>query len=105
VFNSITWKKALILAIATGLIIEVAQAVLNVGIFDVDDIILNAVGVMLGYGMHVLLTEWIRSKDYTKIVIVIMVLIITGFGALYALYPKNQPVINSDERTLFKKEQ
>jgi len=44
-----TWQKSLILAIATGLAMETMEVVFRVGIFDVDDIILNALGVMMGY--------------------------------------------------------
>ncbi len=49
VYRNITWKKALAIAFAAGLIIEGMQAILHVGIFDIDDIILNGLGVMIGY--------------------------------------------------------
>lgn len=49
VFRSFSWQKALLLGIATGLTFELTELVFRVGIFDVDDIILNAVGVLLGY--------------------------------------------------------
>jgi len=49
VYRRMTWYKSLVLAIATGLAMEVTEVVFRVGIFDVDDIILNAFGVMLGY--------------------------------------------------------
>ena len=49
VYRRMTWYMSLILAIATGLTMETMEVVFRVGIFDVDDIILNAFGVMLGY--------------------------------------------------------
>lgn len=49
VFRHMTWKKALVLAIASGLAIEIMQGVFRVGIFDIDDVILNGLGVMAGY--------------------------------------------------------
>jgi glycopeptide antibiotics resistance protein len=49
IFRRMTWHKSLILAIATGLAMETMEVVFRVGIFDVDDIILNAFGVMMGY--------------------------------------------------------
>ena len=49
VFRSVSWRKALVLGIFTGLTFEVLEAIFRVGIFDVDDIILNASGVMVGY--------------------------------------------------------
>jgi len=48
-YRRMTWQKSLILAIATGLAMETMEVVFRVGIFDVDDIILNALGVMMGY--------------------------------------------------------
>ena len=49
IFLKMTWKTALIPAIASGLTIEILQTILNVGVFDVDDIILNGLGAMVGY--------------------------------------------------------
>ena len=46
-YENITWKKSLVLAFFSGLIIEVMQVMLHVGIFDIDDVILNALGVMI----------------------------------------------------------
>jgi glycopeptide antibiotics resistance protein len=54
VIRSISWQKALVLGVVTGLSFEVMEVVFRVGIFDVDDIILNAFGVMLGYGVFVM---------------------------------------------------
>jgi glycopeptide antibiotics resistance protein len=51
VVPSISWQKALVLGVLTGLSFEVMEVVFRVGIFDVDDIMLNAFGVMLGYGV------------------------------------------------------
>jgi len=51
VFRSFSWPKALSLGIFTGLACEVMEAVFHVGIFDVDDVILNALGVVLGYAV------------------------------------------------------
>ena len=51
---SCSWKKALVLGVGTGLSFEVMEVVFRVGIFDVDDIILNAFGVMAGYGVFVM---------------------------------------------------
>jgi glycopeptide antibiotics resistance protein len=54
VLPRMTWRTALILGIATGLAMEVMELALRVGIFDVDDIMLNAFGVVLGYLVFVL---------------------------------------------------
>lgn len=54
VFRSISWQKALAIGVGIGLTFEVMEIVFRVGIFDVDDIILNALGVLLGYGVFVM---------------------------------------------------
>ena len=51
VFRSISWQNAIALGILTGLTFEVMEVVFHVGIFDIDDVILNAFGVALGYGV------------------------------------------------------
>lgn len=48
VYRKITWQKTLALAIASGLAIEGMQVIFRVGIFDIDDVILNGLGVMIG---------------------------------------------------------
>jgi glycopeptide antibiotics resistance protein len=63
VFRGMTWKKSLALAVATGLAIEVTQVLLHAGIFDVDDILLNALGVMIGYWLFV---AFVRRSGVSK---------------------------------------
>lgn len=54
VFRSMSWQKALILGVVTGLTCELMEVIFRVGIFDVDDVMLNAFGVVLGYGVFVM---------------------------------------------------
>ena len=54
VVRSFSWPKALVLGVVTGLSFEVMEVVFRVGIFDVDDVIMNAFGVMVGYGVFVM---------------------------------------------------
>ena len=49
VYRRITWQKSLALAVAVGLTMEGMEGVFRVGIVDVDDVILNAFGVVSGY--------------------------------------------------------
>lgn len=60
IYRRMTWQKSLIVAIATGLFMETMEVVFRVGIFDVDDIILNALGVMMGYGVFAMFN---RRRD------------------------------------------
>ena len=60
----ITWKKTLAVAVASGLAIEGLQALLSVGIFDIDDLILNALGVMIGFWTSDFLRKRARGPGY-----------------------------------------
>jgi len=51
VFRRLNWPVALLSAVAVGLSIETAQVILHVGIFDIDDVILNALGVVIGLSL------------------------------------------------------
>jgi glycopeptide antibiotics resistance protein len=62
VFRSISWQKALVLGVVTGLTFEVMEVVFRVGIFDIDDVILNGLGVMIGYGVFVLFRRRAQSR-------------------------------------------
>jgi glycopeptide antibiotics resistance protein len=96
IYSNITWKKSLIIAILAGLTIETMQVVLHVGIFDIDDVMLNALGVMIGYWKFNILMGWIRAKKYKTIVITGLA-VIAALIALYCavVYPMTHHRINS----------
>ncbi len=62
IYRRMTWKKSVVLAAVTGLLLEGMQVVLHVGIFDIDDLILNGVGVVLGYWIYTLYEKFIQSR-------------------------------------------
>ena len=62
VFPNLTWKKSACVAIVSGLTIEIMQVILHVGIFDIDDVILNALGFMIGYWIFIIHARCIRLK-------------------------------------------
>jgi glycopeptide antibiotics resistance protein len=97
VFTRITWKGSLVIAVLAGLSIEVLQAITNLGIFDVDDVLLNALGVMVGYWAFNVLTKWIRTKNYKNMAITATFLALIAAGGLYILYPK-QPLADVANR-------
>ena len=68
-WRGMTWKKSLAVAVAAGCAIEGMQAVLRVGIFDIDDVILNGLGVMVGYWMFTILAKMARSMKSKNIII------------------------------------
>ncbi|WP_435354345.1 VanZ family protein [Emticicia sp. SJ17W-69] len=99
VFQHITWKTSIFIAVVAGLIIEGMQVVLRVGIFDIDDVILNAFGVIMGYWAFAILTKWLNSGQYKNIITSAIAIIVVAGGALYTIYPKrpiNAEKIKSD---------
>lgn len=54
VYRRMNWQSSVVLAIAVGLAMEAMEVVFRVGIFDVDDILLNALGVMIGFWVFTL---------------------------------------------------
>jgi glycopeptide antibiotics resistance protein len=100
-YRNMTWKKALALGVAAGLSIEVMQTVLRVGIFDIDDCILNALGVMIGYWTFVILADWIRSRSYKKVGIA-AVTTVAAAAAFYAgvVYPMTHQPVNPPVNSL-----
>ncbi|WP_260702966.1 VanZ family protein [Edaphobacter flagellatus] len=60
IYRKMTWQKSLALAVGVGLVMEGMEVVFRVGIFDVDDILLNAIGVMIGYWIFVLFVQRMR---------------------------------------------
>jgi glycopeptide antibiotics resistance protein len=64
-----TLKKSFVLAVAAGFAIEGMQAILRVGIFDIDDVILNGLGVIVGYWLFTILEKMLRSKKSKNLTI------------------------------------
>lgn len=99
VSRNMGWKKALALGALAGLSIEVMQTVLRVGIFDIDDVLLNALGVMIGYGVSVTLIRWMRSRNYKKILITASITVALA-GVLYGavIYPITHQSVRPEAR-------
>lgn len=65
IYRTLTWKKSLALAVVTGLVLEGMQVVFRVGIFDIDDLLLNGLGVVIGYGAY-RICALIRARIFKK---------------------------------------
>lgn len=53
-YRQFTWKHAFATGLITSLVIEILQIVLHAGTFDVDDLLLNTIGSMIGYSLFLL---------------------------------------------------
>jgi len=83
-----SWKKIIATSIATGFIIEGMQAFLHLGIFDIDDVILNGLGVMIGYWCFTLFSRF--SPLIKKILNITSTTIILLIASIYIIaYYKN----------------
>jgi glycopeptide antibiotics resistance protein len=64
IYRHIGFFIMLLVASMFCLSIESIQAFLKIGIFDIDDVILNGLGVMIGYAMHVWMPVlWQKMKS------------------------------------------
>ena len=76
-FRGVSWSRTILLAFAAGTFIEGMQVVLHVGIFDIDDVILNGLGVIAGYGMYVL---FVKNRQRMQPALIIVSLLIAEIG-------------------------
>ena len=90
VFTRIDWKRSLVVAVLSGMSIELTQVLLHIGIFDIDDVILNGLGVMVGYWMYVLF-QHIMSSSYRRLaILVISILSLVIVISLVAFVKQNE---------------
>lgn len=59
------WYNTVLLGFTLSLCIEVTQLVYKVGSFDVDDLLLNTIGVVAGYMVYCIV-QWIRGRLRVK---------------------------------------
>ena len=56
------WKRILIFAASFSILIEILQYILACGSSDIDDVILNSLGGVLGYGAYVFMSTRLNPK-------------------------------------------
>lgn len=71
VFKGFDCRGSLVIAVLFGLSIELTQVFLQIGIFDIDDVILNGLGVMVGFWVY-LFFQKIMSSSYRKFTILFL---------------------------------
>ncbi len=82
-FSNITWLKKITLAFAVGSLIEGMQVVLHIGIFDIDDVILNGMGVIVGYWKFGFFQKLFPSTRSKIIFFATVLLIVLAFVGIY----------------------
>ncbi len=79
-FPGLSWKKMLLAAMLICVAIEGSQVLLKVGIWDVDDILLNFMGFLIGYDAGRRILRWTPSKITKQIGLAISLCLIVGLG-------------------------
>lgn len=51
------WQKAVVYGFLLSALIEIGQYVLGTGVCETDDVVLNTIGTLMGYGLGKLLTH------------------------------------------------
>ena len=59
------WKTVLISAVVFSVLIEAAQYIFGLGLCELDDVICNALGAMIGFWIVMWLKKAVRSIDET----------------------------------------
>lgn len=90
VFARVDWKKSLVLAILSGMLIELSQVFLHLGIFDIDDVILNGLGVMVGFWIYVWFQKIMLSSYRRVVIIVISILSTAAIVSLLVFAKQNE---------------
>jgi glycopeptide antibiotics resistance protein len=104
--RNMTWKLAFVCAIVCGSVIEIMQVIMHVGIFDIDDIILNALGSMIGFWLFLLFANLMRLPQMRRMTIASLV-VVSGAAAIYLFvlsYKGQLPISFGDEDQTIRKQ-
>ena len=95
VFSAVNLKKSFVFAILSGMLIEGMQSLLHVGIFDIDDVILNGLGYLIGYWTYLMLPRCWNLLKSSKIFLASIIVIV--MAAVYIFYSWYQSVTTATD--------
>ncbi len=84
VFPAVHLKKSILFAVFSGLLIEGMQTLLHVGIFDIDDVILNGLGYLLGYWIYLVLPRFWHLLKSSKLFLTSSIVVV--LATVYIFY-------------------
>lgn len=82
--NNKGFKQTVVIVIGISVSIEVVQYILAIGISDIDDVILNTVGAIVGWSVFQYIKGKIKRTFIFRVVIVGM-MIVFGFVGIFAI--------------------
>ena len=91
------WYKTIAFGILTTIMIELVQYTTRIGIFELDDILNNNIGILIGYSYYKIYNVFKNKGNKKKILVYILPTIITmlPFITIYIIY-QNQELGNLD---------
>lgn len=84
VFIRMSFLRIVVFAILFCFLIEIIQAIGGIGIFDIDDVILNGLGVLIGYWLFIIF-PFVWSYFKTRKLFLLLVVVLLTAGMYYAL--------------------
>jgi glycopeptide antibiotics resistance protein len=90
VFTRIDWKRSLVVAVLSGMTIELTQVFLHIGIFDIDDVILNGLGVMVGFWLFLLFQKMMSSSYRRFAILAISILSVVIVVSMVVFVKQNE---------------
>lgn len=73
-------KKIILYGLITSALIEIIQYVFALGSSDIDDLMLNTLGTVIGYLLYIIIHKKARADTLTAISIIVLVTVLGGFA-------------------------
>lgn len=73
-------KKIILYGLITSVLIEIIQYVFALGSSDIDDLMLNTLGTVIGYLLYKIIHKKARADTLTAISIIVLVTVLGGFA-------------------------
>lgn len=83
IFSKISKWIIIVIAIASGLLVEGIQAIYHIGIFDIDDVLLNGLGVIIGFWTYRIFLHF--SITTKKIIRISSLILCMGITIVYLI--------------------
>lgn len=104
-FRNTNWKKVLVLAFLSGFIIEFAQFLLKIGIFDIDDVLLNGLGLIIGFrtytvylGFSKIIKNLLNGLFYTVVSSLLILYVISAYQLIHLPFGLEPSIIEQKKK-------
>ncbi|MFM7328554.1 MAG: VanZ family protein, partial [Bacteroidota bacterium] len=89
--TNLKFRHVMVLALASGFCIEGLQVILQVGIFDIDDVILNGLGVVLGYWLTLLISKLFPTQRPINVLLLTCSVVLAAAAISITIVYWNKP--------------